>query len=105
MALPIDLETVDYVANQTQEYIKRSPYASVILLNDAKLWQGIIEKACKSACRAKGLAFDCVDADVKGSKEILDRLEKIFRKHWVNNLDSSRPAYSHSLFFRFAYST
>ena len=40
-----------------------------------------VEKACKSACKAKGLAFDCVDADVKGSKEILACLEKIFRKH------------------------
>jgi 7-cyano-7-deazaguanine tRNA-ribosyltransferase len=80
-ALPIDLETVDYVANQTQEYIVRSAYVSVVLLNDAKLWQDTVEKACKSACRAKGLAFDCVGVDVKESKEILARLEKIFRKH------------------------
>jgi 7-cyano-7-deazaguanine tRNA-ribosyltransferase len=81
VALPIDLETIDYVANQTQEYIKRSAYVSVVLLNDAKLWRGIVEKACKSACRAKGLAFARVGADVKGSKKILARLEKIFRKH------------------------
>ena len=81
VALPIDLETVDYVANQTREYIVRSPYVSVVLLNDAKLWRNTIEKACKSACRTKGLAFDCVGADVKESKEILVCLEKIFRKH------------------------
>ena len=80
-ALPIDLETIDYVASQAREYIGRSEYESVVLLNDAKLWQGAIEKACKSACRAKNLTFDCVDANVKGSKEILGRLEKSFRKH------------------------
>jgi 7-cyano-7-deazaguanine tRNA-ribosyltransferase len=79
-ALPLDLETVDYVANQASEYIKRSGYASVVLLNYTKLWNGAVEKACKSACKTKGLGFGCVDADVKGSKEILGRLEKIFRK-------------------------
>ena len=40
-ALPIDLETTNYAANQTREYIKRSAYVSVVLLNDAKLWRGI----------------------------------------------------------------
>jgi 7-cyano-7-deazaguanine tRNA-ribosyltransferase len=80
-ALPIDLETLDYVANQTREYIKRSTYSGVVLLNDSKLWLHIIEKACKLECKEKGLTFDCVDANVKGSKEILGRLEKVFRKH------------------------
>jgi 7-cyano-7-deazaguanine tRNA-ribosyltransferase len=80
-AMPIDLETMDYVANQTQAYIRRSTYLSVIMLNDAKNWQNKVEKSCKSACRAKGLSFDCVGVDAKGSKEILACLEKIFRKH------------------------
>ena len=80
VALPLDLETVDYVADQTQEYIKRTAYASVVLLNDPKLWKDTVKKACKSACKAKGLAFDCIEADVAGSKEILSRLEDIFKK-------------------------
>ncbi|MCJ7793696.1 hypothetical protein MUP42_02060, partial [Candidatus Bathyarchaeota archaeon] len=79
-ALPLDLETVDYVAGQTAQYIKRTAYASVVLLNDAKLWKNTVEKACKSTCKAKGLAFDSVDASVEGSKEILSRLENILRK-------------------------
>ena len=79
-ALPLDLETVDYVACQTREYIKRTAYAGVVLLNDAKLWKDTVKKACRSACRAKGLAFDSVDADVEGSKEILIRLENILRR-------------------------
>ena len=80
VALPLDLETVDYVADQTAEYIKRSVYESVVLLNDKKLWRDTVKKACKSACKAKSLAFDSVDANVEGSKEILSRLENILRK-------------------------
>ncbi len=79
-ALPLDVETVDYVANQTQEYIKRTAYEGVVLLNDAKLWQDTVEKACKSVCKSMGLAFDSVDTDVKGTKEILALLEDILRK-------------------------
>ena len=79
-ALPTDLETVDYVATQTRDYINRSAYMSVVLLNDDRLWKDTIKKACKSACMVKGLAFDCVDANIKGTKEILVCLEKIFRK-------------------------
>jgi len=80
LALPLDLETVDYVANQTAEYIKRSSYTGVVLLDDPKLWKDTIKKACRSACKTKGLDFDSVDADVAGSKEILARLANIFRE-------------------------
>jgi len=81
MALPLDVETMNYVAYQTQEYIKRTDYESVVLLNDVNLWRGIIEKACRSVCRMNSLSFSCVDVNVKGTKEILERLENIFRKH------------------------
>lgn len=79
-AHPLDLETVDYVASQTAEYIQRNGYKSVALLNDTKLWSDTVKKACRSACKAKDLAFDSVDANVQGSKEILSRLENILRK-------------------------
>jgi len=79
-ALPLDLETVDYVASQTADYVKRATYESVVLLNDPKLWQDTVTNAVAAACSAKGLAFDSVDADVAGSKEILVRLENILQK-------------------------
>ena len=78
-SLPLDIETTNYVANQVLEYIKRSNYIGVVLLNDQKLWFEYIKAACSSVCKEKGLAFDCVEADV-GSKEILVCLEKVFRK-------------------------
>jgi 7-cyano-7-deazaguanine tRNA-ribosyltransferase len=89
VALPLDLETVDYVASQTSQYIKRTGYKGVVLLNDAKLWKGTVKKACRSASKAKGLAFDSVDANVEGNKDILSRLESILRKQLSEKLDSS----------------
>ena len=79
-ALPLDLETVKYVANQASDYIKRSGYSGVVLFNDPKLWKDTVKAACIAACEVKGLAFDSVEADVGASKEILDRLENVFRK-------------------------
>jgi 7-cyano-7-deazaguanine tRNA-ribosyltransferase len=80
VALPLDLETVDYVATQTAEYIKRSAYKSVVLLNDTKLWEGTVKKASIKACKTAVLPFDFVDANVQGSREIFSRLESILRE-------------------------
>jgi predicted RNA-binding protein len=79
-AHPFDLETVDYVANQTAEYIKHSTYQSVALLNDPNHWTNAVKKASQSVCSSKGLPFDSVDANVQGSKEIFSRLENILRE-------------------------
>ncbi len=79
-ALPLDCETIDYVASQAAEYIKRMTYQSVVLLNGKKLWNDTVKKSCRAACRQKGIAFDSIDADVQESKEILARLEATFRR-------------------------
>ena len=49
-AHPFDCETVEYVATQTAEYIKRSAYKGVVLLNDPKHWNDSIKES-----RFKGL--------------------------------------------------
>ena len=77
------LETVEYVSGQVREFIMRLSYASIVLLNDPKLWKDVVKKDCMLACKAKGLTFDCVDASVSGSKEILVRLQKILRKRLI----------------------
>ncbi len=79
-ALPLDLETGNYVADQTAEYIKRSSYAGVVLLNDPKLWQDKVKSATAAACDVKGLLFDSVDADAGKTQEVIVRLENILRK-------------------------
>ena len=77
---PIDYETVNYVAHQTADYISRSGYRSVILLNDPKHWENTIRNACIKICKAKDLTFDYVDSNVQRSKETFRRLENILRK-------------------------
>jgi 7-cyano-7-deazaguanine tRNA-ribosyltransferase len=79
-ALPLDLETVDYVASQTSKYIERSSYRGVVLLNDKKLWVDNVKDASALACKNKEIMFDCVDANVEGSKEIIGRLESALRR-------------------------
>ncbi len=79
-AHPFDLETVDYVADQTAEYVKRSEYKSIVLLNDPKHWGDSVKKACAKACKTMDLPFGSVDANVQGSREIFSHLEIILRE-------------------------
>ncbi len=79
-ALPLDLETVDYVASKQRSTLNAQPYAGVVLLNDPKLWQDTVKSAVAAACSAKGLPFESVDADAAKTKEILVRLSNILRK-------------------------
>lgn len=81
IALPVDRETVDYVADQVSDYIKRMHYETVVLLHDSQQWGDSVKKLCKSACRKKGIRFEYVNIKAEGSKNILTRLEKILRKY------------------------
>jgi 7-cyano-7-deazaguanine tRNA-ribosyltransferase len=80
-ALPLDLETVDYVAGQVSEYIMRTHYNAVVLLHDPQQWGDSFKERCGKACLKNGIAFEVVDVRAEGSKNILTRLEMILRKH------------------------
>jgi 7-cyano-7-deazaguanine tRNA-ribosyltransferase len=60
-AMPLDKETVDYVANQVTNYIQRTDYRKVILVNDTENWNKTILKACKKACQRKHIKFKNID--------------------------------------------
>jgi 7-cyano-7-deazaguanine tRNA-ribosyltransferase len=79
-ALPLDLETVEYVAAQTAEYIKRNRYLGVVLLNDKKLWSDTVRKASEQACKERSVAFDSVETNVESTKEMLNHLASVIRK-------------------------
>jgi 7-cyano-7-deazaguanine tRNA-ribosyltransferase len=81
IALPLDRETVDYVADQVSDYIKRAHYETVVLLHDSQQWGDSVKKLCKSTCLKKGVRFEHVNIKAEGSKNILTRLEMILRKH------------------------
>ena len=53
IAMPLDQETVDYVANQTAEYIKQQHYTTVVLLHDPEQWGKTVKTQCSIACQKK----------------------------------------------------
>ncbi len=79
-ALPLDQETITYVADQITDFIKRMPYQSVTMLNDAKLWGDTIKKATKEACKKKGIPINVFENEAEGSKKFVTKLETILRK-------------------------
>ena len=80
-ALPLDRETVDYVASQVAGYIKSTNYNSVVLLNDPKNWSTNVVKSCRKACENKNVKFDSVTVKVQDRKDILTRLENILKEN------------------------
>ena len=81
IALPLDQETIEYVATQASEYITRTHYEAVVLLHDPQHWGESVKAQCAQSCRKSGIAFEAVDVKAEGSKNILTRLEMILRKH------------------------
>jgi 7-cyano-7-deazaguanine tRNA-ribosyltransferase len=80
-ALPLDKETISYVATQVADYIQRTHYAAVVLLHDPQLWGSSVKTACSKACQKKGTRFEHVDVKAEGTKNILTRLEMILKKN------------------------
>ncbi|MCW4007378.1 MAG: tRNA guanosine(15) transglycosylase TgtA [Candidatus Bathyarchaeota archaeon] len=81
VALPLDKETIEYVAKQLSEYITKTSYESVVLLDDPQQWDSKVKKYCGRSCLKKGIKFEHVNIRAEGSKNILTRLEMILRKH------------------------
>lgn len=70
-AMPLDRETIAYVANQIVEYINRTNYKKVILLNDQENWNKNISNACKKACQQRKIKLKTVN----NRKHLLSALE------------------------------
>ena len=51
-AVPLDIETIEYVAQQVASYIEQTKYEKVFLL-DIEEWKGRIEASCRSVCKKK----------------------------------------------------
>jgi 7-cyano-7-deazaguanine tRNA-ribosyltransferase len=81
IALPLDKETVHYVAGQVADYVRRTRYEAIVLLHDSQHWDDSVKKVCRKTCLKKGVRFEHVDIKAEGSKNILTRLEMILRKN------------------------
>jgi len=81
ITVPLDQETINYVANQASEYIRQQHYETVVLVHDPEQWGNKVKTQCVKVCQKKGINFEAVNVKVEGSKNILTRLEMILRKH------------------------
>ena len=79
-ASPLDHETRAYVASQISDYINRTQYATVVLLQDEQHWSDIVKLLCRKICRENGIGFKHVDVKAEGPKAILTRLELTLQK-------------------------
>ena len=86
-SLPLDRETRDYVADQVTDYIKRTQYSIVVLLDNKSQWIDGVKESCRKTCRKKGIIFKCMDIETERSKDILTRLESLLKNKRAKNLD------------------
>jgi 7-cyano-7-deazaguanine tRNA-ribosyltransferase len=77
---PFDYETKTYVSKQLTEYLVRSSYKKVILLNDQQYWNDIIKKACAKACKKKQIPFFCEKFENPWTTKDLKNLIKIIKE-------------------------
>ena len=79
VAVPLENETVEYVAAQVAAHIKRTSYKSVVLLEDKELLENRIGNACRQACKMKNIRFVNIQrkgkADRLVAKQILEFLK------------------------------
>jgi 7-cyano-7-deazaguanine tRNA-ribosyltransferase len=75
-ALPLDKDTVEYVADQVADYINRANYEKVILIDDPENWNKTILSACKKTCRQKQIKFGHINIQETNSARL--RLELKF---------------------------
>jgi len=60
-ALPLDKETTEYVANQIAEYINRTDYKTIVLLNDLQNWDETIQCTIKKTCKQKQVRLKTIN--------------------------------------------
>ena len=57
LAFPLDEETLDYVAKQVAEFLEKTNYERIFLLENVEEWKGKIESSCASICEKKGISL------------------------------------------------
>jgi len=72
IATPLDAETIAYVAKQVANYIKKTSYEKIILIQDGETWKGKIVASCRRACENKKTAFTVLLERKPWNKSTLD---------------------------------
>lgn len=85
VTLPLDKETVEYVAAQAADYVRRSGYRCVVLLNDRKLWGEAVKTQVAQACAEKAVGFAAQDAKAESTRSMLAHLADTIRSGLEEN--------------------
>jgi len=80
IALPLDRETIDYVAKQVADYINNTNYETVLLIHDPENWNRNILNTCRKICVKKNMKFKYISIKERRSKTMLTSLKKILQK-------------------------
>ncbi|MFQ6068496.1 MAG: tRNA guanosine(15) transglycosylase TgtA [Candidatus Bathyarchaeia archaeon] len=81
IAIPLDLETIEYVAEQIKNYIAASFYKKVVVVEDFKVWKGKISTACKRIKR-KDLSITVLGVKETLNESVLNLIVETLQKLW-----------------------
>ena len=74
VALPLDYKTIKYVAEQVGNYIRRSRYVKVILLNDTENWGTQIASTVRRVCKRKKVSVTVLNPSNAWDKSAVNAL-------------------------------
>jgi 7-cyano-7-deazaguanine tRNA-ribosyltransferase len=77
---PLDAETIEYVAEQVENYIVETNYDRVILLEKSEIWKRKIATSCKRACSKRKIPLTMVNARPPWSKNALNKILKAIQE-------------------------
>ena len=80
IAVPLDAETVIYVAKQVTNYIEKTQYERIILLRDPKVWKGKIVAACRRASKKKKIPFTTLREREPWTENTIEHLVAVIRE-------------------------
>ena len=75
IATPLDLETIEYVAEQVRNFIKSSSFNKVFIVEDTNVWRGIVTSVCRNIKR-KSLSITFLRVEEKSSEEVANYIAK-----------------------------
>lgn len=79
IAVPLDFETLDYVAEQVRSYVASSLYEKVVLVENVEVWKGKVSAACKRL-EKEGLSITVLSVKETLSDAVLNSVVEILQK-------------------------
>ncbi len=80
IALPLDYETIEHVAEQVGNYIRRSRYTKIILLSDSENWGTAIASTVRSVCKNKKTAVKVLNPTNPWDRSAVNALSNAVQK-------------------------